>query len=82
MGILVEDTEDAKEDAKSGTIAEDDIFMVEEEMKSIANLSTISSTVPGDSQVGVSLMFSPVVRFHILGSLHIHRKSAAVHAVD
>ena len=51
MGILVEDTKDAKEDAKSGTIAEDDISMVEEEMKSIAKLSTFSSTGPGDSQV-------------------------------
>ena len=81
MGIIVEDTKDAKDDAKSGTIAEDDIAMVEEEMKSIAKLSTYSSTGTGRSQVGDSLMSSPVVSFHILGSLHCHWGSAAVHAV-
>ena len=58
MGIIVEDT---KEDARAGTIGEDDIFMVEEEMKSIAKLSTYSSTGGGDSQVGVSLMSGPLV---------------------
>ena len=49
MEILVED--EAIDEANAETLDEGDIFMVEDEMRSIAKESTYSASAPGDSQV-------------------------------